>query len=68
MRVVDGLDVAARRLLRKLNAKDYVSAATEIGTWRAADPLAGLLRRRQAETALLEKARRINRPRIPSLG
>jgi lysozyme len=45
-----------RTLLRTLNAKDYVGA-TEIDKWDMTDgkPMAGLLRRRQAEAALFQK-------------
>jgi len=44
-------------LLKKLNAKDYAGAAAEFDKWDMAGGkvLAGLLRRRQAETALFQK-------------
>lgn len=48
----------ASTLLRKLNAGDYEGAAVEFDRWDQAGGrvLAGLLRRRQAETTLFETA------------
>jgi GH24 family phage-related lysozyme (muramidase) len=48
----------ASTLLKKLNARDYAGAAAELDKWDHAGGrvLAGLLKRRQAETALFTKA------------
>lgn len=48
----------ASTLLKKLNAKDYAGAAVEFDKWDMAGGkvLAGLLRRRQAETDLFNRS------------
>jgi lysozyme len=48
----------ASTLLKRLNVKDYAGAASEIDRWNMAGGkvLAGLVRRRQAETDLFKKS------------